>query len=63
MATATATVAPTLYRVVEVDAPGILPPGRYVAIRAGRVIMDVELERPTNPRDLIPAVKARRRVA
>lgn len=46
-----------LYRVEEVSAPGILPAGTYVALRDGRVIMEVEVKQPTRPRDLIPLVR------
>lgn len=42
-----------MYRMEPVTAlPGELPPGRYVFADSDRVIMHVELERPTDSREL-----------
>lgn len=46
-----------LYRLTEITEPGALDPGRYIATRGDRVLLDAELDEPTQPRDLIPLVR------
>ena len=58
MMTARTNTPVKLYRLTEVTEPGTLEPGRYIATRGDLILLDVELDEPTRPRDLIPLVQA-----